>query len=163
MAKKAKPLSRRARGSGSIFFSESKGRWVGRKVVGHTATGKRITRQVVGQTQAAVVKALEGIGPAGPEVTFAAWSERWLKGLGSRRRPGTVANHEEALRLHLVPAIGHLKVTALKPSRFESLAADLVAGGLHSNTVNRLLNTARAALSAAVRDGIIPALQRITP
>ena len=155
MSKKPTPLTRRARGSGSIFFNEAVGRWVGRKVVGHTATGKPIVREVRGMTQAAVVRKLEGIGPAGPGITFAAWAERWLKGLGSRRRPGTVANHEEAMRLHLIPAIGHIRLDALKPSRIETLAADLQEKGLHTNTVNRILNTARAALQAAVRDEAI--------
>lgn len=148
-----KPKSRRARGSGSIFYNAAKQRWIGRKVVGHSATGKPMMKEVWAATQREVVRKLEGAGPPSDSTTFASWAARWLTTLTTR--PATRANHAEALDLHLLPALGHLRIVDLRASRFEALAAELKAKGLHVNTVLRILDTARTVIAAAVRDDLL--------
>src|SRR4051812_42083358 len=112
---------RRARGSGSIFFNESKQRWVGRKVVGKTATGKPVFKEVWAKKQSDVVKKLADVGPPGEDTTVTAWAARWLKTLSVR--PATLANRTEDLDNHILPAIGHIRVMDAKASRFETMAA----------------------------------------
>lgn len=157
--KRAKKASRRARGTGSIFFHEGKGRWVGRKVIGKKANGEPLKVERWGDTQREVIAKLEAALPPGEDTTVAAWAARWLSTLTVR--PATRANYEEAFAHHLVPAIGHLPVKDVRPSRIEALAAALAkpAGdrkALHPNTVRKVLGHARTLFAAAVREELIP-------
>jgi hypothetical protein len=43
--------TRRSRGDGGLFWSETRGRWIGEVTVGFSPTGKRITRKVSGRTK----------------------------------------------------------------------------------------------------------------
>jgi integrase len=147
-----KSATRRARGSGSIFFNEARQRWIGRKVVGHTSTGKPVVEEVWGKKQSDVVKALEAVGPPDADTTVAAWAVRWLKSISVR--PSTMENYSSSLDNHILPTIGHLRVVDVKPSRFETLAVDLQKD-LEVGTVLKVLATARGLFGAAVREELI--------
>jgi integrase len=109
---------------------------------------------VWGKTQAEVTKKLAAAGPRGSDVTVATWSARWLTTLTVR--PSTRAGYTENLNNHILPALGHLRVTDVKPSRIEALAAALGAKkGLHTNTVRKILDNARVLCAAAVREELI--------
>lgn len=149
----SKPKKRRARGTGSIFFSESRNRWIGRKVVGTTAAGKTLFREVWGKTQTEVVKKLAQLEAPGPDTTVAAWAARWMA--AQSVRPATKANHATAFDLHILPVIGHLRVRDVKPSHVESLAAALAKKDLHANTIRLTLACGRALFTAAVKDEMI--------
>jgi integrase len=143
---------RRARGTGSIFFHHARNCWVGRGPGGKP--------EVSGKTQAEVVRKLEHAQPAGPGITVSAWADHWLEGLSVR--PATRAGYEESLRLHLLPAFGTLPVGEVKPSHIERLAVALKTrgmngddGGLHVNTILKVLDHARALFAAAEREGLI--------
>lgn len=148
---------RRARGTGTIFPATRRGKpvWIGRKPVGRTAAGKTVYREVWGKTQAAVVKKLAAAGPPGEDTTVAELVARWLPTLTVR--VSTKAGYVENLDQHILPALGHLKVSAVKPSHVEALAAALTeTKDLHVNTARKILDTARLVFSAAVRDDLIP-------
>lgn len=155
MAKKAKRVNRRARGTGSIFrvrAGKNAGRWVGRKVIGKKADGKPLKVERWGSTQGEVIKKLEAAVAPGPDTTVGQWAERWLAGL--QVRPQTRAGYEKNTRLHVVPAWGGLRLRDVTPSRVEALAVKL-APAMSPNTVRLVLAHARVMLNAAVRDGII--------
>lgn len=153
---KGKKNHRRAKGTGSIFQTTRRGKpvWIGRKPVGRTAAGKTVYREVWAPTQAAVVKKLDEVGPAAPDITVAAWVARWVKTL--QVKPRTRMNYVDDFDRHILPALGHLKVAAVRPSHVEALAVALAGKGLNPNSVRKALIHARIAFGAAVRDDLIP-------
>jgi hypothetical protein len=122
MGKKRKPRRRSPRGLGTVFFHEGKQKWVGRKVVGKTATGKVRYAERWGATQAEVLKKLDLAGPAGPDSTVAAWSERWLATLTIRE--STKASYRGSLA-HIQPVLGTARVANVTRSDAAVLIADL--------------------------------------
>jgi integrase len=70
-------------------------------------------------------------------------------------RPSTRAGYVESLNNYLLPALGHLRIADVKPSRIEALAAALGEKGLHPNTVRKVLDNARVLFAAAVREELI--------
>jgi integrase len=153
--KPSRTKGRRARGTGTIFLATRRGKpvWIGRKPVGRTADGKTAYKEVWGRTQAEVVRKLATAGPPAADTTVAAWAARWLASISVR--PATYEGYESDLRLHVLPAIGHLRVADVRPSHLERLAVTLVKGGMHPNTARKALSTARTVFTAAVRDELI--------
>lgn len=147
-----KSKSRRARGTGSIFFRAGKQRWVGRVPVGTTAAGKTVYRECWGKTQGEVVRKMAAATPPGPEVTLAGWVEHWWGTLTVR--PTTRTNYRKHLDGHVLPRLGHLRLAAVTVTQIETLAAQL-AGVLASETLKVCLAVTRTVFHAAVRTGLI--------
>jgi integrase len=99
-----------------------------------------------------------GQGPYGnPRLRTGDYLNAWLREretLGTLR-PHTVGCHEAAIRLHLVPHIGHIPLDRLSPSAIQHLYIVLMDGNLKSATVRRATNILHAALEEAVRRGLI--------
>jgi len=150
MARKRKH-SRRAKGTGSVFFHEGRGVWVGRKPVGTLPSGRTKYLERCGKTQAECVAKLNAAVPPGPDITLAAWADRWLAGqgtrAGTRRAYGCDVRH---IKLHL----GSVRLRDLTPTRVEQFASQL-AGSLGVNTVRKTLAALRNMLGGAVRDGVL--------
>jgi integrase len=124
------------------------------RTVGKDAKGKPVKVEMWGATQAEVVRKLATAGPPGPETTVGDHAERWLVSIDVR--PATLGSRQKNVRLHIVPAIGPVKVKDLTIGRVESFGVGLVKGGLQPITVRLALTQLRTMLSAAVRDGLIP-------
>lgn len=154
MAKDKKRKGRRARGTGSIFFSEARKVWIGRRTVVKNAKGKPVKIEVWGSTQAEVVKKLVAAGPPGPDTTNSQWADRWMTSIDVR--PATVNNYEKSIRLYIKPTLGPLKVKDLSLGPVESFGVALVKAGLQATTARLVLTHLRTMLTTAVRDGQIP-------
>jgi integrase len=150
MPKKKK--TRRARGSGSIFFHEARQRWVGRVRVGTKPNGKPLYRECWGATQGEVVKRMAAAQPPGPDTTVRQWAERWLTTLTNRVQ--TAVSYRDRL-LHILPVLGGLRVAAVTSADVEQLAANLLKTHAKS-TVAAVLNVANTMFRAAVRARLIP-------
>lgn len=148
-----KPRGRRARGTGSIFFNGKKDRWVGRKVVGRSPTGRTLYKEYSGRTQAEVVRKLAAATAPGPGTTVGGWAALWVASL--QVRPATRSDYELSVSSFITPALGHLRVGEVTPSRVEGFAVWLGKKGLGVNTVRKVLAHARILFGAAVRDGLI--------
>jgi integrase len=154
MAKSSKRKGRRARGTGSIFFSKARKVWIGRKTVGKNARGKPIKVEVWGETQAEVVKKLAAAGPPGPETTVGAYAERWLTLIDVR--PATFTAYSVSVKNHIVPALGSIRIRDLTTGRIEQFGSKLVKDGdMAATTARGTMDRLRAMLGAAVRDGLI--------
>jgi integrase len=148
-----KRKGRRARGTGSIFFSDARQVWIGRKVVGKNAKGKPIRVEVWGATQGEVVKKLAAASPPGPDTTVQDWSARWLAGLTVRN--STQASYENQLS-HILKAIGGTKAKDVTPSRVAALLVTLgKSGSLSPGMVRNIRAVGRGMFEAARRDGLI--------
>jgi integrase len=129
-------------------------------------TGKRKQLKRGGfKTQAAAQTALDELktkvqlGTFVPDasITVAAWLEQWVT---ERERVGkikasTAAGYRDHMRLHLVPALGRLKLRDLRAGHVQKLLADLMEGR-KAATVLRVHATLRSALTTAVKKGLVP-------
>lgn len=151
---------RRGRGEGAAFYSESKQVWVGRAVVGRKATGGPKYREVTARTKGELLAKLRGAGPApAGGVTVGEQLTRWLEAVA---RPSVDPNSYESyalvVRLHLLPRVGGVRLADMTPARAEELFAGLHADGVRGNTARQVRVVFGAAMKAAVRKGLLPAV-----
>lgn len=90
-----------------------------------------------------------------PDLTLVAYAERWLGLVAASIKPRTLTSYEKALRLHLLPTLGTVKVRQLQKGRVKALLAEKLTGGLSRNSVRIIHATLRAMLNAAVDAGVI--------
>ncbi|MCE9567799.1 MAG: site-specific integrase [Planctomycetes bacterium] len=150
---KKKRQGRRARGSGTIFYCETRQRWVGRKIIGRTAKGKPKYAERSGETQAAVVAALAAAVPPGPGTTVSDWGARWLASITVR--PGTLESYSQSINGHIAPTLGGLRIADVTPSQVATLLKSLLASGLAGGSVANVRAHGRSCFEAAKVDGLI--------
>ncbi len=62
-------------------------------------------------------------------MTVAELADEWLKVRRSQIRPSTWSSYERQLRCHVVPALGHVKLSELRPAHLTQMYADLLDHG----------------------------------
>lgn len=153
---------KRGNGEGSIYRRKD-GRWVGQYLV-HTAKGPKY-RYIYGKTRAAVAEKLTkamadrdgGLVFDAGNMTVGEHLERWLQdSVRGTVRPSTVERHEINIRVHIIPALGRVKLKALTPAHVRSLHREKLDAGLTPATVRKIHSTLHKALSQAVSDGLMP-------
>ncbi len=150
---------RRANGEGSIYLD--RGRWRG-AVAWTDRDGLRQRRVLSAPTQAEVRRQVaelraqldHGLPPAKPE-TVAEFLAGWLGPARQRIRPATWYRTEQAVRNHLLPALGRLPLAKLAPADVERTTAAMVASGLSPRTAQMARAILRRALADAQRDGLV--------
>ncbi len=90
-----------------------------------------------------------------PNVTLEDYSKRWLLQIAPSVKTSTKDGYDQRLRIHLLPAFGHLKVRQLDRGRIRALLAEKLASGLAPDSVRLIHATLRAILNAAVDDGML--------
>ena len=112
---------RRASGEGNIR-KRTDGRWEGRYIAGHDGNGKPIRKNVLGKTQAEVkaklkkaIEACQGIDVArADEYTVETWMKMWYELYSKPNiRESTQERYWNHIRYHIIPEIGHIKLTKL--------------------------------------------------
>ena len=167
---------KRANGEGSIRKRKD-GRWEGRYTAGYDAkTGKRITKNVLGKTQAEVreklKKALEecqGLDVSRTEeYTVAAWLRTWYELYAKPNvRTATANRYELIIERYTIPRIGSIKLKKLTTRHLQKLYKELLEGGrihvgkeqtqgLSTTTVRSVHLMLHAALERAVKERLIP-------
>lgn len=112
---------RRAAGEGNIR-KRSDGRWEGRYVAGHDASGKAIRKNVLGKTQSEVKEKLKraleeshmlDVGKA-EDYTVEKWARTWYEVYSKPNlREATQERYWNHIQYHIIPEIGHIKLTKL--------------------------------------------------
>lgn len=147
------------RGNGEGSIGRYRGRWVARF---STADGKR--KSIYGDTRVEVAQKLAaatrdrdaGLPTLNEQTTLAEFLARWLEqSVKSRNRPATVEAYASHVRVHLVPALGNVRLARLTPDDVERFMAKKLAGGLAASTVTRIRATLRRALSLALKQGLV--------
>lgn len=117
-------MGRRAKGEGSVYYNEDRGRWVGQADAGlNPSTGKRRRVKVIGspgESKSSVaarlrerIDHLSQTTASAPE-TVGQLVDSWLSRSAPRRMDArTLAMVESMVRLHLVPVLGGVRVQAL--------------------------------------------------
>ncbi len=124
-------MRKRAPGEGTIV-RRSDGRWMGALQV------NGVRRCVYGATRAEARAKLEdlkrqvagGVLPAPGRRTVNDLLTAWLEVAGPGLRPSTLASYEGVIRLHIAPAIGHIRLSRLRPATLQALYSALQGRGL---------------------------------
>ena len=115
---------RRNKGEG-MFRQRSDGRWEYRFDV-RTEGDKRIQKSVYGKTKKeCLAKAADarddqrkGVLVTGPRLTFGIYLDQWLDNhIEPNRAKKTASSYRQMVRLHIKPALGRHKVTAVHQRR----------------------------------------------
>jgi integrase len=96
-------------------------------------------------------------------LTVAEYLEQWLQGhVATNTAPKTHERYEEIVRIHLIPALGSLPLSALQPQHIQKYYAEALEsgrrdgkGGLSARTVHHHHRVLFEALRHAVKHGII--------
>ena len=89
--------------------------------------------------------------------------ENWLRAQASQLRPSTLQSYEAAVKLHISPRIGDIRLQSVTATMLDVLYAELLSGGrrdgrggLSPHSVRNIHAVIRNALSDAARKGLIP-------
>ena len=113
--------TRRTKGEGSIRKRKD-GRWEGRYIAGHDADGNPIRKSVLSKTQSEVLRKLRraielskviDVGRA-EEFTVQTWVTTWFEVYSKPNiRESTQARYWNLIRCHIIPHLGHIKLSKL--------------------------------------------------
>lgn len=154
MAKKA------VSGNGSIR-QRPDGRWEGRFTVGRDpGTGKQKQISVYGSTQKEVRIKLQEIAVSiekgtyiePQKMTIAQWMQAWLENFNAGIKRSTVIAYEQHINNHILPALGAIQISALRPDIVQKFVKSLSAPGkaLSPKTVKNIHGVLHSALKKAV-------------
>ena len=150
-------MAKRANGEGSIYQRKD-GRWAASLSVGG---GKR--KHFLGSSRHAVNKRLvtamkardDGLPVVDERRTVAQFLKGWVADKKTSARPGTVRGYESKIRVHILPAIGTIPLAKLTPQRTQAFFSERLSSGLAPQTVHHIRAILRAALTDAVKWGLV--------
>lgn len=155
-------MSRRGNSEGSIYQRKD-GRWVAVIDLGWQ-DGKRRRRSIYGKTRKEVQKKLtrglnareQGL-PFTPErLAVEEFLTTWLKHQEPpARKPKTYTAYENHIRIHLVPALGKVRLAKLQVDHVREFMRNKATAGYTPKSIGHFRNTLRTALNSAVEDGIL--------
>jgi integrase len=109
----------------------------------------------VGKAKAAIKEIEQGGRTLDKKTTVEQYLEGWLAGRKPELKPNGYRSYETAVRLHINPAIGKIKLAKLQPSEIRSMLAKMVADGAAPGYADSIRRTLRKALNDAVGDDLI--------
>ena len=98
-----------------------------------------------------------GAFSADREITVRDYHDRWLRVVAQEIKPRTLMGYRQQFRLHILPALGRVRVRELHRGTIKAFLIDKRAGGLGKNSVRLIRAALSAMLSSAVDDAIIAA------
>ncbi|MDQ3638993.1 MAG: N-terminal phage integrase SAM-like domain-containing protein, partial [Actinomycetota bacterium] len=155
-------MGRRGNNEGTIRRRED-GRYEARYTV-HTADGVK-QRSIYGKTRKQVSEKLTkamsdrdgGLVFDAENLAVGEYLERWLSGsVRGSVRESTYDRYESAVKVHITPALGRVKLSKLSPAHVAGFYQDRLAAGCAPASVNKLHVTLHKALSQAVKWSMVP-------
>lgn len=145
---------RRSSGEGTVFFWEKKGLWVSRITLpdGNRRTKTNKKQQIVKDWLLETRNQLsQGILPANDTVTLGQFMNNYMETVGKQiLRPTTQIMYNSYIRVHIVPAIGRIKLKDLRPDHLQTFYKQKLDQGLSKRSVQIIHGTIRRILNQAV-------------
>lgn len=164
-------MSKRGNGEGTICQRKD-GKWVGAVSLGRKPDGTVNRRYFYGTTKKEVREKMvaclhdqqRGVVTIGTSQTVGDFMTTWLNDVAKLRvRRTTYRSYEQITRNHIMPALGSIRLTKLKPQDVQRFLKQVHDKGISCDPVRRVL---RAALGQAVEWDLIaknPAAVKNTP
>lgn len=148
----------RGHNEGSLFQRKtgpSKGQWVALVAM---RDGRRVSRYAKdregAKAELAELLRLRDVGaPLTGRIRLSAYLERWLSDGTHRMAPATRRKHESIVRVHLVPALGGIRLSELSVHDVDAYLVE-ARRRVGPQSVRHHRSTLRRALSDAVREGL---------
>ena len=149
-------MSKRGNGEGSIS-KYADGRWVARITAGdrRRAFYGRTRAQAAERLKEAQAAVVQGLPLPGERLTVAEFLARWLAAVRPTVRETTYTGYEVEVRLHILPALGSIRLVRLSPADLQAFYADRLATGLSPRTVQLQHRILFMALQKAVRWSLV--------
>lgn len=161
-----KSNTRAAAGAGTIR-QRPDGIWEGRLTVGaDPGTGKPVRKSIYGKTQAEVRRKVtdtqraidNGTYRPTDKTTVSSWLDTWLETFCvAKLKPLTYSSYEAAIKNHIKPQIGALRLQAVRGIHIQKLYNAMAADGLSPKTVKNVSAIMHKAFSVALKQGMIQA------
>lgn len=144
------------------MFKRADGLWVGRIERGYDTRGKRIRQTIYARTKTELLAKLRnaqndaahGLPAVDQRQTVRQYLEWWSTTiLPGTVRPNSAQNYDTAIRCHINPSIGNVRLAKLTPEHVERMMRDLAGRGLKPSTVRYARAVLRRALATAERHG----------
>jgi integrase len=139
--------------------------WHGRVTVGLRDDGAPDRRHVMSKSKGVVVGKVRELERdrdkrhmrrAGQRWTVAAWLEHWLEQIARPAlRPNSYEAYRNAVRTHLIPALGKHRLDRLEPEHLERLYRRMIVDGARPGNAHQVHRTARTAIGEAHRRGYV--------
>jgi len=156
-----KMSKRRANGAGTIRH-RADGRWEGKIFLGYRSDGKPHRKSILARTQAdcqqRMTEALHDLRLGRPQVderqTVKQFLTNWLEQTHKPNvGPRTYLKSEQVVRLHVLPELGHVRLSKLTPLQVQTLLNRKLKSGLAPRTVHHIHGILHNALNQGVRWG----------
>ena len=161
-----KSNTRAAAGAGTLR-QRADGTWEGRLTIGYDpGTGKPVRKSVYGKTQAEVRKKMtatqraidNGTYQAPDKTTVSEWLDTWMETFcASKLKPLTYSSYEVAIRTHIKPAIGALRLQAVRGVHVQKMYNTMLKDGLSPKTIKNVAAILHKAFSVAMKQGMVQA------
>lgn len=138
---------RRPHGDGSVFYDESRQRWVAVVELDAGPDGRRRRAKVSGATKqeaATKLRELRKQVDDGHDVTQRGMTVEqllttWITDVAPRKQsPTSLRTNRSLVNRRLIPALGSLKVSALRPEHVEQLLNEAAASGSARSSLSRM-------------------------
>jgi integrase len=157
-AKKVSSKPKRANGRGSIYqITKSNGKKVWKaaiKDINGKLRTKNFTKFAEAEDWVAEQRRARELGEntyaTNPKMTVAEFMTGWVNSQYGEDQSSTKRFYSNAIKNHIVPAIGNIKASNLTTKSIEALLRDMASRNLGNGT----LNSVKAALSAAFNDAV---------
>lgn len=152
-------MSKRPHGEGTITYWEEKKLWVAKFTL---PNGKRKTKY--GKTQKEVKEWLReqieavsnGVWVEKENITFSDFIDRYMSDVAAHTlRPKTIESYASLIRIHIKPALGELKLNAIRPDQLQGLYSLKLNQGLSKRTVQYIHSIVHKILDQAMKWGLV--------
>lgn len=139
------------------------GRWVAMVFLGYI-NGKPKRKSLYGKSRSEVVEKLtielrnvqQGIPVVTEQQTLKQFLEHWLTdSVKPSVRVSTYVSYDQQVRVHIVPQLGHIKLSKLRPQHIQTYINDRLEFGLSAKTVKYHLSVLRMSLTRAEKWGLV--------
>src|SRR5581483_11444735 len=139
---------KRGQGEGSIYYSETRERWIGVLDLGRGPDGVRRRARMSGKTRAEVRRKLEaaqkaaaaGLNAEDQRTKVAEFCAYWLEhGIpASAQSPNSISSIKWAVNKHIVPRVGHRRLRDLTADDIDKLMRDMATAGYSKHSMVRV-------------------------
>lgn len=151
-------MGRAAQGNGTIR-QRNDGTWEARYTLGRDpGTGKQVQKSIYGKTQKEVrvklqkisVSIEDGTYTEPSKMTVEKWLKTWLETYNGSVKHSTALAYEQHCNNHIIPALGAIKLSALRADMVQKFIKSLSEKGLAPKTVKNVHGVLHSALKKAV-------------